>query len=222
MILELKFKSVLLPAYNSSNSYQKMPLFNILSDLCGHPSYKMLTCRSLPQFNPQKSSFQQYSTDLMLKYLHQLNHTGIYDQKLTSSDLFLGKFNENAGNLNFKQCSNYCFARSVYIRGRDAKGTNVSLLNEDSQYSNYLSPSLRFNNYWSPRGIKKFENFATSLSNDQSYLQQVDNVVDKSWMMFNNNGYIHNYSKYNIEKEDFLTAFSQTEQIIHSYKSLSQ
>ena len=44
----------------------------------------------------------------------------------------------------------------------------------------------------------------------------------KSWMMFNNNGYIHNYSKYNIEKEDFLTAFSQTEQIIHSYKSLSQ
>ena len=92
---------------------------------------------------------------------------------------FLGKFNENAGNLNFKQCSNYCFARSVYLRGRDAKGTNVSLLNEDSQYSNYLSPSLRFNNYWSPRGIKKFENFATTLSNDQSYLQQVDTVVDK-------------------------------------------
>ena len=97
---------------------------------------------------------------------------------------YLGKFNENAGNLNFKQCSNYCFARSVYIRGRDAKGTNVSLLNEDSQYSNYLSPTLRFNNYWSPRGIKKFENFASSLSNDQSYLQQVDNVVGKSWMMF--------------------------------------
>ena len=79
--------SVLLPAYNSSNSYQKMPLFNILSDLCGHPSYKMLTCRSLPQFNPQKSSFQQYSTDLMLKYLHQLNHTGTLWQLVTSSDL---------------------------------------------------------------------------------------------------------------------------------------
>ena len=157
-----------------------MPLFNILSDLCGHPSYKMLTCRSLPQFNPQKSSFQQYSTDLMLKYLHQLNHTGnftpYFDPKWPP---FLGKFNENAGNLNFKQCSNYCFARSVYLRGRDAKGTNVSLLNEDSQYSNYLSPSLRFNNYWSPRGIKKFENFATTLSNDQSYLEQVDTVVDK-------------------------------------------
>ena len=39
--------------------------------------------------------------------------------------------------------------------------------------------------------------------------------------MYCNNAYIHNYEKHGIEKDEFCAAFAQTEQIIHSYKSLS-
>ena len=94
-------------------------------------------------------------------------------------------------------------------------------MNDPHHFSGHLNSDLRFNSYYSPYALENFENFVSSVSNDQSFLNTVENVVEKSWNMFNNNGYIHNYAKYNIDKEDFMTAFSQTEQIIHSYKMLS-
>ena len=48
-----------------------------------------------------------------------------------------------------------------------------------------------------------------------------DDCVEQSWSMYCNNAYIHNYQKHGIEKDEFCSAFAQTEQIIHSYKSLS-
>ena len=48
-----------------------------------------------------------------------------------------------------------------------------------------------------------------------------DDCVEQSWSMYCNNAYIHNYQKHGIEKDEFSSAFAQTEQIIHSYKSLS-
>ena len=39
--------SIFLPATNKFGAYSTMPLFSIISDLCAHPSYKLLACRSL-------------------------------------------------------------------------------------------------------------------------------------------------------------------------------
>ena len=116
--------SVFLPATNKFGAYSTMPLFSIISDLCAHPSYKLLACRSLPQFS--QKSFQSYSIDLLTKYMHQLNHTG--------------NFNEDQGNLNFKNCSNYAFARSVYHRGKST--CKFDLLNDNSQFSPFLDPRI--------------------------------------------------------------------------------
>ena len=195
--------SVFLPANNKFGSYSTMPLFSIVSDLCAHPSFKLLSCRSLPQFN--KKSFQNYSTDLLLKYMHQLNHTGA--------------FNEDQGNLNFKKCSNYAFARSVYYRGRNDP-EKLKILNDDVQFSTFLDPKLRFSTYSSATKFGQYEDHLTVLSNDQSWLGTIDDCVEKSWSMYCNNGYIHNYARHGVDKDDFCAAFAQTEQIIHSYKSL--
>lgn len=193
--------SCLLPAVNKFSSLSTMPLFSIISDLCAHPAYKLLASRSLPQY--AQKSFQNYSTDLLIKYMHQLGRTG--------------HFNEDQGNLNFKNCTNHALARSVYYRGADR--IDLARLNDD--FAPILSDQLRFHPYHSDVKFGHFTNHLTTLSNDQSWISLIDSTVEQSWSMYCNHAYIHNYAKHGIDQAEFAAAFAQTEQIIHSYRALS-
>lgn len=66
-----------------------------------------------------------------------------------------------------------------------------------------------------------FESFLTSVSNDQTMMEPIDEVLQKSWDMFNNHSFLHRYEKYNIDREDFMNSFAQIEQILHSMKTLN-
>ena len=194
--------SCLLPAVNKFAANSTMPLFSIISDLCAHPAYKLLASRSLPQY--AQKSFQNYSTDLLIKYMHQLSRTG--------------QFNEDKGNLNFKNCTNHALARSVYYRGQ---GAAIDMTKLDDDFAPMLDGRLRFHPYHSDVEFGHFSHHLTTLSNDQSWVSLIDATVEQSWSMYCNRAYIHNYAKHGIEQADFCAAFAQTEQIIHSYRALS-
>lgn len=135
-----------------------------------------------------------------------------------------GKFNEDAGNLKFKQCSNYSFAQSIYFRGKyddNFRTTAQNQLNNSTLYSPRLSSSYRFNMYKTKKSFMSFESFLTSVSNDQTMMEPIDEVLQKSWDMFNNHSFLHRYEKYNIDREDFMNSFAQIEQILHSMKTLN-
>ena len=138
--------------------------------------------------------------------------------------LLTGKFNEDSGNLNFKNCSNSSFAQNIYFRGKfdsNLLSQTAPKLNDSKLYSNFLSSSYRFNVYQTKKAFMNFESFLSSVSNDQSLLDPIDQVVEKSWDMFNNRSFLHRYEKYNIDSDYFINTFAQIEQTLHSMKKLS-
>ena len=52
-----ELSSVLLPNKDTFGALYKMPIFQLSSDLCGHPKYKTITVRSLPQIKSRRDGF---------------------------------------------------------------------------------------------------------------------------------------------------------------------
>lgn len=52
-----ELSSVFLPIKDQRGALHKMPIFQLASDLCAHPSYKSLSIRSLPQIKDRRSGF---------------------------------------------------------------------------------------------------------------------------------------------------------------------
>ena len=155
-----------------------------------------------------KIDFKAYSNELLVRYMHQLCLTG--------------KFNEDKGNLNFKTCSNFALCRNIYIRGKvEANFSGEKILNDNLIYSDILSESHRYNSYYSKKSFMNFETFLSTASVDQTMVNPVDNIVEKSWNMFNNRSFLHKYEQHGVDREVFINAFVHTEQLLHSLKKLS-
>uniref|UniRef100_A0A8V1ALC7 Tubulin delta chain n=1 Tax=Gallus gallus TaxID=9031 RepID=A0A8V1ALC7_CHICK len=91
---------------------------------------------------------------------------------------------------------------------------------DPSLYTSWLNPQDAFNAWKTPRAFNKYEKSASLVSNSQFLLKPLDNVVGKAWNMFASKAYIHQYTKFGIEEEDFLDSFTTLEQVISSYTNL--
>ena len=74
--------SVLLPAKDASGALHKMPIFQLIGDLCSHPAFKSLSIRSLPQIRNKRDGF------LVSEAAFCFNRTS-FALKLSSANLFL-------------------------------------------------------------------------------------------------------------------------------------
>uniref|UniRef100_A0A803Y8B3 Tubulin delta chain n=1 Tax=Meleagris gallopavo TaxID=9103 RepID=A0A803Y8B3_MELGA len=91
---------------------------------------------------------------------------------------------------------------------------------DPSLYTSWLNPQDAFNEWKTPRAFNKYEKSASLVSNSQFLLKPLDNVVGKAWNMFASKAYVHQYTKFGIEEEDFLDSFTALEQVISSYTNL--
>uniref|UniRef100_A0A8B9T721 Tubulin delta chain n=1 Tax=Anas platyrhynchos TaxID=8839 RepID=A0A8B9T721_ANAPL len=91
---------------------------------------------------------------------------------------------------------------------------------DPSLYTSWLNPQDAFSAWKTPRAFNKYEKSASLVSNSQFLLKPLDNVVRKAWNMFASKAYVHQYTKYGIEEEDFLDSFTALEQVISSYTTL--
>ena len=133
-----------------------------------------------------------------------------------------GKFNEDKGNLNFKTCSNFALCRNVYFRGKiESNFSPAKVLNDDVIFSDILSQKHRYNSYHSKKSFMNFETFLSTASIDQTMVDPVDNIVQKSWDMFNSRSFLHKYEEHGVDREVFVNAFVHAEQLLHSLKKLS-
>ncbi|XP_058269212.1 tubulin delta chain isoform X5 [Hemibagrus wyckioides] len=91
---------------------------------------------------------------------------------------------------------------------------------EPGLYVPWLPADGTFHTWHSPVPFSGYEKLATLLSNSQSLLNPLDNIVKKAWNMFASRAYIHQYTKFGVSEEDFLESFTLLEQIISSYTHL--
>ncbi|XP_068765833.1 tubulin delta chain isoform X3 [Struthio camelus] len=217
--------SVFQPIYTAEGAlhYSRSPLGDLMETLVPHPEFKMLGLRNIPQMPENSLAYSTFSWPGLIKHLRQMliaNATmeeGIDWQvrpprpgssvlsKHSTSKLL--HFNASIANL-------------VILRGKDMHSADLGSFRDPALYTSWLTPQDAFNLWKTPRAFNKYEKSASLVSNSQFLLKPLDNLVGKAWNMFASKAYIHQYTKFGIEEEDFLDSFTALEQVISSYTIL--
>jgi hypothetical protein len=74
--------------------------------------------------------------------------------------------------------------------------------------------------YHSSHCLNGYHRSASIVSNSQSILPYLNRPVAKAAAMFQSGAYLHQYSKFSIERDDFEQAFLNLGQVIQNYESL--
>ncbi|KAM5216037.1 tubulin delta chain isoform 2-T9 [Hipposideros larvatus] len=115
---------------------------------------------------------------------------------------------------------NTSIANLVILRGKDVHSADLGGFKDPALYTSWLAPDDAFNLWKTQRAFSKYEKSAALVSNSQFLVKPLDVIVGKAWNMFASKAYIHQYTKFGIEEEDFLDSFTLLEQVVASYRNL--
>ncbi|XP_066430658.1 tubulin delta chain [Eleutherodactylus coqui] len=215
--------SVFQPAYTADGAshYSRNPLGELMESLVPHPEFKMLGLRNIPQMSEHSLAYSTFTWHGLLKYLRQMlianakMEEGINWQVQLPSEVTTRR-NFLTADLQF----NKSVANLAIFRGKDLESASPQGFRDPALYTSWLSPDNSFSVWKTSRSFNKYEKSATLMSNSQGLLKPLDSIVGKAWNMFASRAYVHQYTKYGMEEEDFLQGFTTLEQIISSYSTL--
>ena len=102
------------------------------------------------------------------------------------------------------------------------RGKSLSSIPEDD---NMIIQCCKDNNcklkeYKDINSINSYEKHLTLLTNSNYYCKDIKKTLQKAYEMYEYNAFIHQYEKYNLQKDDFIEAFTFCEQIIYDYTNV--
>ncbi|XP_030634479.1 tubulin delta chain [Chanos chanos] len=214
--------SVLQPAFteHSLSSYSRDPIGELLCSLVCHPEFKLLSLCNIPQMCSSSLAYSAFKWPGLLKHLRQMlianakMEEGI-DWKVCvpSVDKSAGEMARNKRHVGF----NTSLANLLILRGKDVSTADTGAFKDSGMYAPWLPAGGTFSAWNTSVPFNGYEKSATIVSNSQSLLRPLDNIVKKAWNMFASRAYIHQYTKFGVSEEDFLDCFTTLEQIISSY-----
>ncbi|XP_015281765.1 PREDICTED: tubulin delta chain [Gekko japonicus] len=217
--------SIFQPAYSSDSAvqYSRSPLGDLMEALVPHPEFKMLGLRNIPQMSENSLAFSTFAWPGLLKHLRQMlianakMEEGIdWQVRPPLPGLPLPQKQSPNRTAHF----NTSIANLITLRGKDVQTADLGGFRDPALYTSWLSAQEALAIWKTPRAFNKYEKSASLVSNSQCLLKPIDAVVSKAWKMFASKAYVHQYTKFGIEEEDFLDCFSTLEQVIASYSSL--
>ncbi|XP_075417617.1 tubulin delta chain isoform X2 [Tenrec ecaudatus] len=224
-VLAHQLGSMFQPTYSAEGSfhYRRNPLGDLMENLVPHPEFKMLGVRSIPQMSENSLAYSTFTWAGLLKHLRQMliSNANVEEginwqvRPPVSGLPPLGK-TPFTRELHL----NTSIANLVILRGKDVQSADLGGLKDPALYTSWLAPVDAFNVWKTQRAFNKYEKSATLVSNSQFLVKPLDLIVGKAWNMFASKAYIHQYTKFGIEEEDFLDSFSLLEQVISSYCNL--
>ena len=203
--------------------YSMSSLHEVVTSLCSHPHYKLLTLKSIPQMPASYHAYTNYFWAGLLKHLRQMLLTDAavtegmdwtvstqqpsHQRYIPHLDITLGSFNRSLANL-------------LILRGNELHTANVSSF-QDAKIYNINTPSSFCLNTWVHwHQFNRYEKSASLLTNSQGVVTQLNSLCQQSWEMYTSRAYLHQYAKYGISEEDILNCFISTEQVIKNYASV--
>lgn len=217
--------SIFQPAYSSEGAthYSRSPLGDLMEALVPHPEFKMLGLRNIPQMSENSLAYTTFAWPGLLKHLRQML---IANAKMEDGidwqvrPPLPGLAPSEKQSLNKTARFNTSIANLVTLRGKDVQSADLGGFQDPALYTSWLSAPDTLAIWKTPRAFNKYEKSASLVSNSQFLLKPLDSVVGKAWNMFASKAYIHQYTKFGIEEEDFLDCFTALEQVIASYARL--
>ncbi|XP_039986927.1 tubulin delta chain [Xiphias gladius] len=213
--------SVLQPALtaDSHGVYSRNPLGELVSALACHPEYKLLSVSTIPQMPSSSIAYTTFSWPGLLRHLRQMLISNSKMEEGIDWQVRPPAVSERTGSLTGAGF-NVSLANLLILRGKDVYSAETGAFQDPALYTSWLSTQEAFNLWKSPVPFNKYEKSATLVSNSQSLLRPLDNMVGKAWNMFASRAYIHQYIKFGISEEEFLDSFTSLEQVISSYSQL--
>ncbi|XP_040857437.1 tubulin delta chain [Ochotona curzoniae] len=217
--------SVFQPTYSAEGSshYRRNPLGDLMENLVPHPEFKMLGVRNIPQMSENSLAYSAFTWAGLLKHLRQMlisnakmeeginwkvrppsSRLPALDKPFVSQELH---FNTSIANL-------------LILRGKEVHSADLGGFKEPALYTSWLKPANAFHVWKTQRGFRKYEKSAALVSNSQFLVKPLDRIVGRAWNMFASKAYLHQYTKFGVQEEDFLDSFTLLEQVIASYRSL--
>lgn len=217
--------SVFQPTYSEEGPphYRRNPLGDLMEILVPHPEFKMLGIRNIPQMSEHSLAYSTFTWAGLLKHLRQMlisnakMEEGIDWQVRppVSGRPPLGKTSVRR-----EPPFNASLANLLVLRGKEAHGADLGGFRDPALYTSWLDPDNAFSVWKTQRAFGKYEKSAALVSNSQFLVKPLDMIVGKAWNMFASKAYIHQYTKFGIEEEDFLDSFTLLEQVVASYRNL--
>ncbi|XP_053131321.1 tubulin delta chain [Hemicordylus capensis] len=217
--------SILQPAYSSEGAaqYSQSPLGDLMEAVVPHPEFKMLGLRNIPQMSETSLAYSTFAWPGLLKQLRQMLianariEEGI-DWQVRPPLPGLSPSQKPSPNkaVNF----NTSVANLVVLRGKEVQTADLGGFRDPALYTSWLNAPDALDVWKTPRAFNKYEKSVSLVSNSQFLLKPIDNIVGKAWKMFASKAYVHQYTKFGIEEEDFLDCFTALEQVVASYTSL--
>ncbi|GAX79746.1 hypothetical protein CEUSTIGMA_g7187.t1 [Chlamydomonas eustigma] len=233
------------PSYGSSfredpgpmeGGYRAGPSVRLLSDivthLCCHPHYRLLTLRSIPQLPTNSAEFTTFTWPAMQKRLKQMLVTGSIMEEGMDWSVNLPS-SQSPGNSYQPQSTNSPLGRGgggvdrgvnkvlsnwMVLRGRGADQVDVSDFANPALYPPWAVDPLMASS--STKLFNKYEMSAAMLSNDQACISPVRRMQERAAVMMSARAYVHQYEKFGLGVSDFSACFGHIEDIVERYSML--
>ncbi|CAF0743996.1 unnamed protein product [Brachionus calyciflorus] len=215
-IIGHKLASILQPCLGDGQ--QNNYLNQVITDLCSHNDYKLLSLNNVPIMSQQSIDYSTFKWNSLYKNARQLLYTGGYMDEGLKWGL--------------DGVSNKTLALSLFARGlNDSDFEHTDLVNGffDKTYMNKHFSTKAFGGLWpcplklwqQSRPFNNYEKSLSLLSNSQLPAFKIDMLIEKAWKMFSSKAYLHQYIRYKgFKEENLLNAFIFTEKLVKNYKNL--
>ncbi len=201
-------------------AYSRCGLSEIVSSLCPHPRYKLLSLKTIPQIADSSHAYSRFLWAGLLKHLRQMLMTDSPTEEGMDWGISPPSSTEGSGAA-ARNKINTSLANLLILRGNELGEVDGRVLSEPRLYSDHTPPSRRFSMWCSDCAFNRYEKCCTLVSNNQSCVPPLEQVCRKAWSMFTAGAYLHQYSKHGFSQQDFLSSFVAVEQLLKNYNTIS-
>ncbi|KAG2448245.1 hypothetical protein HYH02_006829 [Chlamydomonas schloesseri] len=191
------------------------PLAELLTRLCGHPAYRLLTLRSVPQLPPANIDFTTFTWPALTKRLRQMLVTGSVleeglDWSITPQSP--GSAAAAAAGPGLAGPSvNRALASWLILRGQGAGEVDVGDFADPALTAAWSAEPLAVS--YSAGRFGRCAMSACLLSNDRR-------MQEHAYGMLESRAFVHQYEKYGLSVADFQECFARIEDIAQRYARL--
>lgn len=207
--------------------YSMCSLVTIQEILCPTPSHKILSLKTIPQMPERSQVYSRYLWSGLLKHLRQMLITNSpieegmdWGQTLGVQRSIRPTCPKEYSSLYTSDHFNKSLTNLIVLRGNELHSVDASGFQDPRLYSKAVPQSCKCSVWCSGLGFHGYEKTCTLVSNSQGCIAPLNSACSKAWSMYTAKAYVHQYAKYGLSEEEFLSSFVTMEQLIKDYATL--
>ncbi|XP_076170805.1 tubulin delta chain [Ptiloglossa arizonensis] len=200
-------------------NHVKHSVHSLVSQMSSHPSYKLATIRSCPHISTISSKYESMCN--WNSYVHHLKQTlriPNINLQLTDHELKMPSSSISGTTHHLYTCS---VSNILLTRGPTTEQDFIITdeFRKKHLYANWNTTDLFFHLH-QKRKFLNHDKFLALITNNSQILRPLDALLNKTWKSYIHAAFLHQYTQFGLEEDDFLQAFAVLENVVKEYKEL--